>query len=79
MAILSLNVDNILLAKNCQDIKNKINSFLASKFEMKYMDVATYVLGIRIYRNIDFRLLKLDQEKYLENGLKGLTWIIVNL
>jgi len=46
---------------------------------MKYMDVATYVLGIRIYRNIDFRLLKLDQEKYLENGLKGLTWIIVNL
>ena len=47
----------------------KTKSFLVSRFEMKDMGLATYVLGIKIIRDINTKLLYLDQENYLEKVL----------
>jgi hypothetical protein len=43
---------------------------LSSKFEMKDMGEATYVLGIKISTDRTSKLLYLDQEKYIENVLR---------
>jgi hypothetical protein len=67
---LSLYVDDILLTGNCPDMIKNTKAFLASKFEMKDMGAANYVLGIKISRNRKSKLLYLDQEKYLEKILK---------
>jgi hypothetical protein len=50
-------------------INNK-KLFLSSKFEMKDMGAVTYVLGIKITRNKNLKLLYLDQENYLEKILR---------
>jgi hypothetical protein len=49
--------------ESCLDMINKTTSFLAFKFEMKYMSPSTYVLRIIICRDIDYTVLYLDQEK----------------
>ena len=49
--ILSLYVDDILLASNDLNMRQSIKSWLNSKFEMKDMGEASYVLGIKIMRN----------------------------
>ena len=49
--ILSLYVDDILLASNDLNMIQSIKSWLNSKFEMKDMGEASYVLGIKIMRN----------------------------
>jgi hypothetical protein len=68
--ILSLYVDDILLTGNYPDMINNTKLFLSSKFEMKDMGAATYVLGIKITRNRNLKLLYLDQENYLEKILR---------
>jgi hypothetical protein len=70
LTILSLYVDYILLIGNCPNMIKNTKAFLASKFEMKDMGAANYVLGIKISRNRKSKLLYLDQEKYLEKILK---------
>jgi hypothetical protein len=70
LTILSLYVDDILLSKNCLDMINDTKACFASKCEMKDMGIANYVLGIRISRNRNSKLLYFDQEKYLEKIFK---------
>ena len=70
LALLSLYVDDILLASNSPDMMKEIKFCLGSKFEMKDMGPANYVLGIRISRDRDSKLIYLDQENYLEKVLK---------
>ena len=70
MALLSLYVDDILLASNSPDMMNETKFCLGSKFEMKDMGPANYVLGIRISRDRDLKLIYLDQENYSEKVLK---------
>jgi hypothetical protein len=68
--ILSLYIDNILLTGNNPDMIKKTKLLLSSKFEMKDMGVATCVLGIKMTKNRNLKLLYLDQENYLEKILK---------
>uniref|UniRef100_A0A2N9EKJ9 CCHC-type domain-containing protein n=1 Tax=Fagus sylvatica TaxID=28930 RepID=A0A2N9EKJ9_FAGSY len=70
LALLSLYVDDILLASNSPDMMKETKFCLGSKFEMKDMGLANYVLGIRISRDRDSKLIYLDQENYLEKVLK---------
>ena len=46
LKILSLYVDDILLARNSPNMMSKTKSFQSSRFEMKDMGLDTYVLGI---------------------------------
>ena len=70
LVILSLYVDDILLAGNNIQVIERTKSCLKESFEMKDMGPASYVLGIRIIRDRKSRLLYLDQEKYIEDILK---------
>uniref|UniRef100_A0A2N9F1W8 CCHC-type domain-containing protein n=1 Tax=Fagus sylvatica TaxID=28930 RepID=A0A2N9F1W8_FAGSY len=70
LALLSIYVDDILLASNSPDMMKETKFCLGSKFEMKDMGPANYVLGIRISRDRDSKLIYLDQENYLKKVLK---------
>jgi hypothetical protein len=70
LALLSLYVDDILLASNSSNMIKVTKFCLRSKFEIKDMGPANYVLGIRISRDRDSELIYLDQENYLEKVLK---------
>ena len=72
LTILSLYVDDILLAGNSPDMMSKTRSFLSSRFELKDMGPTTCVLGIKITKDRNTKLLYLDQENYLEKVLRNL-------
>jgi hypothetical protein len=67
-AFLVLYVDDILLIGNDVQMLNNVKEYLNNKFTMK--DIATYVLGIKIYRDRSRRLLALSQSTYLDKVLK---------
>ena len=58
--ILSLYVDDILIAGNYKKLIDVTKKWLSSNFEMKYMGEASYVLGVKILRDRSKRLLDLS-------------------
>src|SRR3954462_6414138 len=70
VAFLILYVDDILLIGNDIDLLNSVKSYLNSKFSMKDLGEASYILGINIYRDRSRRLIGLSQSTYLEKFLK---------
>jgi hypothetical protein len=55
------------LTGNCPDMISKTKIFLASKFEIKDMGTANYVLGIRIYRDRNTWIKKNIWTRYLKS------------
>ena len=49
--IMSLYVDDILIAGNSKEYVNEIKGWLSSNFEMKDMGEAAYILGVKISRD----------------------------
>ena len=49
--IMSLYVDDILIAGNKMELVNTIKEWLSSTFEMKDMGEASYILGVKIQRD----------------------------
>ena len=70
VAFLILYVDDILLIGNDIDLLNSVKSYLNSKFSMKDLGEASYILGIKIYRDRSRRLIGLSQSTYLDKILK---------
>jgi hypothetical protein len=68
--LLSLYVDDILIASNDKSILAEVKAWLSSKFDMKDMGEAFYVLGVEIHRDRNKRLLGLSQKTYPRNVLK---------
>ena len=68
--ILSLYVDDILLAGNSLDSVMAIKEWLSSNFEMKDMGEAEYILGVKIQRDHSKRILSLSQENYINKILE---------
>ncbi|CAL5374326.1 unnamed protein product [Camellia sinensis] len=68
--ILSLYVDDILLAGNDKEMIVATKMWLFSTFEMKDMGEASYVLGVKILRDRSRRLLGLSQETYIKTILE---------
>ncbi|OMO52435.1 reverse transcriptase [Corchorus capsularis] len=68
--ILSLYVDDILLAGNDMEMIVTTKKWLSSNFEMKDMGEANYVLGVKILRDRSKRLLGLSQETYIKKILE---------
>ena len=68
--ILSLYVDNILIAKNSKEMIDTIKRWLSSKFEMKDMAEANYVFDVKIIRDHAKRLLGVTQETFIKKMLK---------
>ena len=55
--ILSLYVDDILIAGNNKEMIDTTKKWLSSNFEMKDMGKASYVLGVKIIRDRIKRIL----------------------
>ena len=70
VVFLALYVDDILLIGDDVELLNSVKEYLNSKFSMKDLGEAAYVLGIKIYRDRSRRLLALSQSTYLDKILK---------
>ena len=66
--VISLYVDDILIFGSSIQIVHETKAFLASKFEMKDMGEANFILGIKIIRRDDG--IMLSQQHYVEKLLK---------
>ena len=67
---LVLYVDDILLIGNDVPTLQGIKIWLSSQFSMKDLGEASYILGMRIYRDRSKRLLGLSQSTYIDTMLK---------
>ena len=67
---LVLYVDDILLASSDVNLLLETKKFLSSKFDMKDIGEALFVLGIEIHRDREKGVLGLSQKAYLEKVLK---------
>ncbi|KAL0411537.1 UNVERIFIED_CONTAM: hypothetical protein Slati_3743400 [Sesamum latifolium] len=70
VAYLVLYVDDILLIGNDVKMLGDIKAWLSTQFSMKRMGEASYILGIKIYRDRSRRMLGLIQSSYIEKVLK---------
>jgi len=68
--ILTLYVDDILIARNNKEMIDTTKRWLSSNFEMKDMSDASDVLGVKIIRDRAKRLLGLTQETYIKKMLE---------
>ena len=70
VVFLLLYVDDILLIGNDVSVLQSVKIWLSKNFSMKDLGEATYILGIKIYRDITKRLLGLSQSTYINKMLK---------
>jgi Reverse transcriptase (RNA-dependent DNA polymerase) len=68
--ILLLYVDDIMLASNNKEYVQTIKEWLSSNFDMKDMDEAAYILGVKIERYRSKKMLALSQEHYIGKVLE---------
>ena len=68
--ILSLYVDDILIAGNDKKLIDVSKRWLSSNFKMKDMGEANYLLGVKILKDRSKRLLGLSQETCIKKMLK---------
>ena len=70
VVFLVLYVDDILLIENDIAAMQGIKVWLSSQFSMKDLGEASYILGMRIYRDRSRRLLGVSQSMYIYTVLK---------
>ena len=70
VVFLVLYVDDILLIGNNVPTLEGVKAWLGKCFAMKDLGEATYILGIRIYRDRTQRLIGLSQSTYVDKILK---------
>ncbi|KAA3450189.1 polyprotein [Gossypium australe] len=70
ITFLVLYVDDILIMGNDIPTLQSIKTWLRSCFSMKDLGEATYILGVKIYRDRSRRLLGLSQSTYIDKVLK---------
>ncbi|KAL4324410.1 hypothetical protein GQ457_11G033010 [Hibiscus cannabinus] len=66
VSFLILYVDDILIIGNDIPTLQSIKTWLSSCFSMKDLGEATYILGVKIYRDRSRRLLGLSQSTYID-------------
>jgi hypothetical protein len=76
--ILSLYVDDIIIAGNNKEMIETTKRWLSSNFEMKDMGEANYVLSVKIIRDRTKRLLGLIQKTYIKKRLEATIYNIAN-
>ena len=70
IVFLVLYVDDILLIRSNVLVLQSIKIWLSKNFSKKDLGEATYILGIKIYRDRSKRLLGLSQSTYIDKMLK---------
>ena len=62
-------MDDILLIGNDVGAMSSIKMWLSSHFAMKDLGEASYILGIKLFRDRNKRLLRLSQVNYIDKIL----------
>ena len=70
VTFLILYVNDILLIENDILMLISIKMWLSKEFSMKDLEEASFILGIKIYRDRSKRMLGLSQKMYIEEMLK---------
>jgi hypothetical protein len=70
VTFLVLYVDDILIIGNDIGMLNDVKNYLNKSFSMKDLGQAAYILGIKIYRDRQRRLIGLCQSTYLDKVVK---------
>jgi len=70
VVFLILYVDDILLIGNDIPMLQSVKTSLNNSFSMKDLGEASYILGIKIYRDRSKRLIGLSQDTYIDKVLK---------
>ena len=70
VAFLILYVDEILLIGNNIEFLDSIKGYLNKNISMKDLSEATYILGIKIYKDRSRRLISFSMNTYLDKILK---------
>ena len=65
-----LYVNDMLLIGNNKDVIKEVKSQLSSKFHMKYLGAANFILGMEIRRDRANKMISLRQRKYVEMVLQ---------
>ena len=65
---LVLYVDNILLIGN--DVGSSVKVWLSSQFDMKDLGEANFILGIKLWRDRNNKMLDLSQARYIDKVLE---------
>ena len=63
-------MDDILIIGNDIGMLSTIKAWLSRHFSIKDLGEASYILGIRIYRDKSKRMLGLSQSRYIETIVK---------
>ena len=77
VTFLVLYVDDILLIGNDVGMLQATKVWLSTNFSMKDLGEASYILGIKIYRDRSKRILSLSQSMYIDKMLKRFKEICV--
>ena len=70
VTFLVLYVDDILLIGNDILMLTSIKVWLSKEFTMKDLGEASYILGIKVYRDRSKRMIGLTQHMYIEEVMK---------
>ncbi|KAL0285238.1 UNVERIFIED_CONTAM: Retrovirus-related Pol polyprotein from transposon TNT 1-94 [Sesamum radiatum] len=70
VAFVVLYVDDILLIGNDVKMLGETKAWLSTQFSMKDLGEVSYILGIKIIRDISKRMLGMTQTSYIEKDLK---------
>ncbi|KAL0387533.1 UNVERIFIED_CONTAM: Retrovirus-related Pol polyprotein from transposon TNT 1-94 [Sesamum radiatum] len=70
VVFLVLYVDDILLIGNNIKMLGDTKAWLSTQFSMKDLDEASYIIGIKIFRDRSKRILGMTQNSYVEKILK---------
>ena len=70
ITFLVLYVDDMLIIRNDVGILSTVKTWLSRHFSIKDLGEASYILGIRIYRDRSKRMLGLSQSKYIYTIIK---------
>ena len=70
IVFLVLYMDDILLIGNDIPMLQSVKVWLSKQFSMKDLGEASYILGIKIYRDRSRRMLGLSQSRYIDQVLK---------
>ena len=75
LVFLVLYVDDILIMGSNTEMLKSVKEWLSSKFSMKDLGDASYILGVKIYRDRSKRMLGLSQAKYIDTVLKRFSMV----
>ena len=67
---LVLYVDDILLIANDVGVMSSVKIWLSSQFDIKDLGEASYILGIKRWRDCKNRILGLSQAEYIDKVLE---------